>query len=169
MLSAPAHVLCYQALKRALLAPLLSYPAHHGISMLHPSHGSQLMSERQVQRAALCHFTSDDRPRGRSTPGPQTFTMSLPFRSAVGFARPEDWECHKQRIAQLYWEEDRPLREVADIMSEKHNFKATYVSSPCSKICRVSMLIRAQVEDVQEASSTMGFPEEFINGRDQAL
>ncbi|KAK6077017.1 hypothetical protein SCUP515_05200 [Seiridium cupressi] len=51
--------------------------------------------------------------------------MSPPFRSASAVAQPDDWERHKQSIAHLYLEENKPLKEVAAIMLEKHNFKAT--------------------------------------------
>ncbi|KAF7514544.1 hypothetical protein G7054_g15222 [Neopestalotiopsis clavispora] len=57
--------------------------------------------------------------------------MSLPVRSPVP-APPQrgDWERYKQRIAHLYLEENKPLREVADIMRIEHDFTATYVSAP---------------------------------------
>ncbi|KAK9417632.1 putative Clr5 domain-containing protein [Seiridium unicorne] len=41
------------------------------------------------------------------------------------WARLEDWEPHKEKISSLYWDEDRPLKEVAEIMRRDHGFHAT--------------------------------------------
>ncbi|KAI1856472.1 uncharacterized protein JN550_013803 [Neoarthrinium moseri] len=41
------------------------------------------------------------------------------------WARPQDWEPLKETIARLYWDQDRPLNEVAEIMRQKHGFHAT--------------------------------------------
>lgn len=53
--------------------------------------------------------------------------MSLPVRPIPAPPQRGDWERHKQRIAQLYLEENKPLREVADVMRIEHDFTATYV------------------------------------------
>jgi hypothetical protein len=39
----------------------------------------------------------------------------------------KDWEAWKPIIHRLYWEENRELEEVRDIMGAEHNFIATYV------------------------------------------
>lgn len=54
--------------------------------------------------------------------------MSLPVRPIPAPPQRGDWERHKQRIAQLYLEENKPLREVADVMRIEHDFTATYVA-----------------------------------------
>ncbi|KAI0171654.1 Clr5 domain-containing protein [Pestalotiopsis sp. NC0098] len=51
--------------------------------------------------------------------------MSLPVRPIPAPPQRGDWERHKQRIAQLYLEENKPLREVADVMRIEHDFTAT--------------------------------------------
>lgn len=51
--------------------------------------------------------------------------MSLPVRPVEAPPQRGDWERHKRRIAQLYLENDKPLREVADIMRTEHDFSAT--------------------------------------------
>ncbi|KAH6657363.1 Clr5 domain-containing protein [Truncatella angustata] len=51
--------------------------------------------------------------------------MSQPARAADAPPQRGDWERHKRRIAQLYLEENKPLREVADAMRTEHNFTAT--------------------------------------------
>jgi hypothetical protein len=53
--------------------------------------------------------------------------MSLPVRPGAAPPQRGDWERHKQRIAQLYLEDNKPLREVAEIMNLEHDFNATYV------------------------------------------
>ena len=39
------------------------------------------------------------------------------------------WENHRERITQLYSNEDRPLDEVVTVMHSQHGFTATYVHS----------------------------------------
>ncbi|KAK9788347.1 putative Clr5 domain-containing protein [Seiridium cardinale] len=51
--------------------------------------------------------------------------MSLPVRAAAAPPQRGDWERHKRKIAQLYLEDNKPLREVADIMRIEHDFSAT--------------------------------------------
>ncbi|ETS81247.1 hypothetical protein PFICI_06249 [Pestalotiopsis fici W106-1] len=51
--------------------------------------------------------------------------MSLPVRPVPAPPQRGDWERYKQRIAHLYLEENKPLREVADIMRIEHDFTAT--------------------------------------------
>ncbi len=41
-------------------------------------------------------------------------------------ARDENWEPVRKVITQLYWTENRELREVMEIMEARHNFYATY-------------------------------------------
>lgn len=41
------------------------------------------------------------------------------------WARLEDWEANKETITRLYWEQDRPLKEVAQTMKYQHGFNAT--------------------------------------------
>jgi Clr5-like protein len=54
--------------------------------------------------------------------------ISLPV--APGPSRPlsaEDWEEQRATFEQLYFREDRELREVMGIMKQDHGFLATYV------------------------------------------
>ena len=41
------------------------------------------------------------------------------------FAKPGDWEAQKSTIKRLYMDEDRKLKDVADIMEKDFNFRAT--------------------------------------------
>jgi hypothetical protein len=49
-------------------------------------------------------------------------TNSLPLKR---WPTQQDWDTHRVRIRQLYWEEDRNLKEVTAIMERDHGFKAT--------------------------------------------
>lgn len=44
----------------------------------------------------------------------------------VRYATEQDWAMHKTEIQRLYMDEELPLKEVMQIMNEKHNFRATY-------------------------------------------
>ncbi|KAK6079922.1 hypothetical protein SCUP515_03763 [Seiridium cupressi] len=48
--------------------------------------------------------------------------MADPFSSQEGWARPSEWEDYKNTIFSLYCENDKPLKEVVDIMRNEHNF-----------------------------------------------
>jgi hypothetical protein len=37
-----------------------------------------------------------------------------------------DWDIHREEFTQLYQDEDRPLKEVMEIMKDRHHFRATY-------------------------------------------
>jgi hypothetical protein len=41
------------------------------------------------------------------------------------WASEEDWQMHKSLITSLWWEEDKPLKEVQAIMADKHDFHAS--------------------------------------------
>src|SRR5437588_416836 len=62
-------------------------------------------------------------------------------RANGGLCRPSsppsrhDWEVHREYFAQLYQDEERPLKEVMEIMKDRHHFHATY--APLA--CRVTM------------------------------
>lgn len=39
----------------------------------------------------------------------------------------QTWESHRERIKQLYWDEDKSLDEVIAVMQNTYGFTATYV------------------------------------------
>ncbi|KAI4600678.1 hypothetical protein KJ359_012840 [Pestalotiopsis sp. 9143b] len=41
------------------------------------------------------------------------------------WASEEDWQMHRDVITHLWWEEDKPLKEVQGIMADKHDFHAS--------------------------------------------
>lgn len=41
------------------------------------------------------------------------------------WASASEWEKHRELISRLFWDENRPLREVVEIMSRDHGFNAT--------------------------------------------
>ncbi|KAF3014727.1 hypothetical protein E8E14_008227 [Neopestalotiopsis sp. 37M] len=41
------------------------------------------------------------------------------------WATVEDWELHKEKITTLYWDQDKTLKEVSEIMEKEHNLHAT--------------------------------------------
>jgi hypothetical protein len=41
------------------------------------------------------------------------------------WAAPDEWEAHKEVIANLYWDQDKTLKEVMEVMRETHKFYAT--------------------------------------------
>jgi hypothetical protein len=43
------------------------------------------------------------------------------------YAFPSDWETHKEVISNLYWDQDKTLKEVAEVMRVKYGFIATWV------------------------------------------
>lgn len=55
--------------------------------------------------------------------------MSVPeplaHRAKVSWATDADWNEHRETIARLYWDENKPLKEVSTIMKEEHGFHAT--------------------------------------------
>src|SRR3984885_7023631 len=42
-----------------------------------------------------------------------------------------DWEVHREYFPQLYQYEERPLKEVMEIMKDHHHFRATYDTLGC--------------------------------------
>jgi hypothetical protein len=42
-----------------------------------------------------------------------------------------DWEIHREYFTQLYQYEERPLKEVMEIMKDRHRFHATYDPPGC--------------------------------------
>jgi hypothetical protein len=53
-------------------------------------------------------------------------------RANGGLCRPSfppsrhDWIVHREYFTQLYQDEERPLKEVMEIMKDRHHFRATY-------------------------------------------
>ncbi|KAK8024318.1 hypothetical protein PG993_012384 [Apiospora rasikravindrae] len=45
--------------------------------------------------------------------------------SHKAWASAQEWESHRETITRLFWDENRPLREVVEIMSRDHGFNAT--------------------------------------------
>ncbi|KAK8139399.1 hypothetical protein PG984_002779 [Apiospora sp. TS-2023a] len=56
-------------------------------------------------------------------------SMSVPdplaHRAKVAWATDADWNEHREAITRLYWDENKPLKEVSSIMKEEHGFHAT--------------------------------------------
>ncbi|KAK8037181.1 hypothetical protein PG991_000527 [Apiospora marii] len=48
-----------------------------------------------------------------------------PSLSQKAWASAQEWESHRETITRLFWDENRPLREVVEIMSRDHGFNAT--------------------------------------------
>lgn len=48
-----------------------------------------------------------------------------PAARGRAWASAEEWQSLKDIITELWWDEDKPLKEVAEIMREKHGFLAT--------------------------------------------
>ncbi|KAK7973072.1 hypothetical protein PG996_007300 [Apiospora saccharicola] len=48
-----------------------------------------------------------------------------PSLSHKAWASAQEWESHREIITRLFWDENRPLREVVEIMSREHGFNAT--------------------------------------------
>jgi hypothetical protein len=42
-----------------------------------------------------------------------------------------DWDVHREYFTQLYQDEERPLKEVMEIMKDHHHFRATYDTLGC--------------------------------------
>src|SRR2546421_12116637 len=53
-------------------------------------------------------------------------------RANGGLCRPSfppsrhDWDVHREYFTQLYQDEERPLKEVMEIMKDRHHFHAPY-------------------------------------------
>lgn len=60
-----------------------------------------------------------------------TVGTALPVPNPAGtkWATKEDWNLHGSTITRLYAIEEKPLREVMDIMKREHNFNATYFTT----------------------------------------
>lgn len=54
-------------------------------------------------------------------------TMTLAIPSQTNWATPDAWATHRELITRLYWDEDKPLKDVQEIMIQDHGFQATYV------------------------------------------
>ncbi|KAH8666843.1 hypothetical protein BX600DRAFT_462653 [Xylariales sp. PMI_506] len=53
--------------------------------------------------------------------------MGQPYRPQKSWAtKTEDWELHKETIKELWWDQNKHLRDVVDIMGKEHGFYATY-------------------------------------------
>ncbi|KAK8041749.1 hypothetical protein PG993_006272 [Apiospora rasikravindrae] len=50
---------------------------------------------------------------------------SLALRGRLPWATDADWTKHRETITRLYWDENKPLKEVSSIMREQHGFHAT--------------------------------------------
>jgi Clr5 domain len=50
---------------------------------------------------------------------------TLPIAPTNGYAQAADWELHRDTIARLYVEENRPLKEVRAFMQLQLGFRAT--------------------------------------------
>ncbi|KAK8877457.1 Clr5 domain-containing protein [Apiospora arundinis] len=48
-----------------------------------------------------------------------------PSMSPKAWASAQEWESRRETITRLFWDENRPLREVVEIMSRDHGFNAT--------------------------------------------
>ncbi|KAK8048202.1 hypothetical protein PG994_009932 [Apiospora phragmitis] len=49
----------------------------------------------------------------------------LAHRGKLAWANEADWSEHRETITRLYWDENKPLKEVSTIMKEEHGFHAT--------------------------------------------
>lgn len=49
----------------------------------------------------------------------------LAHRGKLVWATDADWIKHRETITRLYWDENKPLKEVSKIMKEEHDFHAT--------------------------------------------
>jgi hypothetical protein len=59
-------------------------------------------------------------PRAQGAP-----TMETSIKPQITWAKPEDWDTHRQTITRLYADEDKSLSEVMAIMKRDHSFYAT--------------------------------------------
>lgn len=41
------------------------------------------------------------------------------------WATPEEWDLHREKISRIYWDENKTLKELAEIMRKEHGFNAT--------------------------------------------
>lgn len=85
-------------------------------------------SPTEHSRLAAAHYPSPALSQGTlETPTQQRNPADASTR-AIGAGRcPSryDWSKHMSEIKHLYIDEDRPLKEVMDIMQKEHNFVAT--------------------------------------------
>ena len=51
--------------------------------------------------------------------------MSSSATSTKDWASPKDWEDWKDIISRLWWDEDKPLKEVRETMTREYDFHAT--------------------------------------------
>lgn len=52
-------------------------------------------------------------------------TMALVAQPKTWATSKDDWEMHREAITTLYWKDDKKLKEVVELMAQKHNFHAT--------------------------------------------
>lgn len=62
---------------------------------------------------------------GEAVKPPQLTTYRLPTRTALPSVSDEPWTTYKPIIQRLYIEEQRPLKEVMQIMEAEHGFRST--------------------------------------------
>lgn len=67
-----------------------------------------------------------------SIPDLTTAEAAIPLRAPAPktYALPAQWEQHRDRIRQLYLDENKPLREVMEIMGRDYRHFGRYVQSP---------------------------------------
>jgi hypothetical protein len=72
---------------------------------------------RNINPAMSAQMNSQLQPQLETAPlaGPKQQWASL-----------ADWEPYKEIITNLYFDQDRPLKAVIEIMREKYDFRATY-------------------------------------------
>ncbi|KAI0131880.1 Clr5 domain-containing protein [Xylariales sp. AK1849] len=91
----------------------------------------------------------------------------LRFIPQQQWASTDDWEPHREIISSLYWDQDRPLKEVAEIMRRKHSFIATerMYKSRLKNWGLTKYLKAKEVEEVRRevANGKIGLP--LIRGR----
>jgi hypothetical protein len=56
----------------------------------------------------------------------ETFGSRAAPQSSKTWATPTDWELYHDEIVRLYIDDDKPLKEVMDVMATEHGFHATY-------------------------------------------
>ena len=69
-------------------------------------------------------------PEGQTTSNEKfsakySFIMATATVNQYGWATPEDWETHRQNITNLYYHQNKKLKEVKVIMEQQYHFFAT--------------------------------------------
>lgn len=52
-------------------------------------------------------------------------SSDVAIRPRHGWASEDDWAFHRETITALYWDENRPLKDVIVVMRQTHDFRAT--------------------------------------------